>query len=120
MSTIRKIKKWGSRGEANGMYGKCGDQNPRWIDGSSPLRQTMYARSFWKEIAKEVIKRDEYKCKKCESSHTAKNKLHAHHIKPWAGNPNFRFDLNNIITICQTCHNWIHSKKNINHEYLQY
>lgn len=120
VSEVRAIKKWGLSGKTNGMYGKCGSQNPRWIDGSSPERQTIYARSFWKEIIKAVYKRDGYKCLRCRCDHTTKNRLHAHHIKPWAGNVDERFDLRNIITVCQKCHNWIHSRENVDDEYLSY
>lgn len=118
ISEARKIKKWGVSGKSNPMYGRCGSENPRWIDGSSPERQKMYARSFWKDISKFVLDRDGYKCKKCGATKSSKNKLHAHHIKPWAGNPDYRFELSNIITVCQSCHNWIHSKENVNNEFL--
>jgi 5-methylcytosine-specific restriction endonuclease McrA len=117
-SEARKVKKWGSRGSSNPMYGRCGDKNPRWIDGSSPERQKIYARSFWKELAKAVYERDGYKCKRCGAKHTGKNKLHAHHIKPWAGNPNSRLDLKNIIVLCSDCHTWVHSKGNKKSEFL--
>ena len=110
VSDVRKLKKWRLSGEDNPMYGRYGDKNPRWIDGSSPERQKAYARSFWKEIAKVVLERDRYECKRCGAKHTGKNKLHAHHIKPWAGNPDGRFELSNFITLCQECHNWVHSK----------
>lgn len=119
VSEAREVKKWGASGEDNPMYGRCGSDNPNWIDGSSPDRQKMYARSFWKELAKVVLERDGYKCQRCGAAHTGKNKLHAHHIKPWAGNPDSRFELSNIVTVCQSCHNWIHSKENINSEFLQ-
>jgi 5-methylcytosine-specific restriction enzyme A len=118
INEARKIKKWGSAGKQNGMYGRCGSKNPRWIDGSSTLRQTMYARSFWKELAKAVYERDGYKCLRCGATHTVKNKLHAHHVKKWAGNPESRFELKNIVTICQSCHNFIHSKENTKNEFL--
>ena len=114
----RAVKRWEAKGEKNGMYGRCGQDNPRWIDGSSPLRQKMYARSFWKELAKSVYERDNYKCIRCGAGHTSKNKLHAHHVKPWAGNEDSRFELENIVTLCQSCHNWVHSKENVDNEYL--
>ena len=118
MAEIRRIKKWGLSGKANGMYGRCGSKNPRWIDGSSPERQRMYAQSFWKEIIRAVYGRGGYRCKKCNASHGMSNRLHAHHIKPWAGNPGSRFVLSNIVTLCNACHNWVHSKKNKTNEYL--
>lgn len=117
-SQVRKIKKWGAKGDKNPMFGRCGSANPRWIDGSSPLRQTMYARSFWKELVKAVYERDNYRCCRCKTAHTGKNKLHAHHVKPWAGNPDSRFDLGNVVTLCQSCHNWVHSLKNTRNEFL--
>lgn len=118
VSEARKIKHWGLSGAKNGMFGKCGDKNPRWIDGSSPERQTMYARSFWKEIALAVKSRDGFKCVRCDAPHGTKNRLHAHHVKPWAGNPESRFDLSNIITLCGLCHNWTHSRRNVKNEFL--
>lgn len=114
----RKIKYWGVKGIDNPMFGRCGSDNPNWIDGSSPERQSNYARSFWKEIAKEILERDGYKCVRCGALHSGKNKLHAHHLKSWAGHKDDRFELANIITVCQRCHSWIHSKENVNSEYI--
>lgn len=118
MSQIRKAKKWGLYGADNPMFGRCGDKNPRWIDGSSPERQTMYARSFWKELVRVVYERDGYRCKRCLSAHTQTNRLHAHHVKPWAGNAATRFVLSNIVTLCKICHNWVHSRENVRNEFL--
>lgn len=115
---VRKHKKWGSPGSSNPMYGRCGDKNPRWIDGSSPERNRMYARSFWKELARIVYERDRYKCVRCGCGHEKGSKLHAHHVKAWAGNKKKRFDVDNIITLCRECHNWVHSIKNRDNEHL--
>ena len=114
----RQVKKWVVRGSANGMSGRCGAKNPRWIDGSSPERQRLYAQTFWKELIRVVYARDDYKCQRCRAGHTQKNRLHAHHIKPWAGNQDARFDLENIKTLCGACHAWVHSKQNVSHEYI--
>lgn len=118
ISQARYIKRWGARGANNPMYGRCGDKNPRYIDGSSPERQRVYARSFWKELVKVVYGRDGYKCVRCGAPQTRHNRLHAHHIKPWAGNPQSRLDLNNLIALCRNCHTWVHSKKNLKDEFL--
>ena len=118
MSEVRSFKKWGAVGASNPMHGRCGDKNPRWIDGSSPERQRMYAQSFWKELVHAVYARDGYKCVRCSSPHEKGRRLHAHHVKPWAGNPNARFDLRNIVTLCEKCHRWVHSKENVTDELL--
>lgn len=53
---------------------------------------------LWRES---VFQRDNWTCQKC---HVRGGKLEAHHIKPFAVFPELRFDLNNGITLCKSCH----------------
>ena len=110
-SEIRSFKKWGVCGKLNGMYGKVGRLNPNWDGGKSPERQSKYARSAWKELAKSILKRDNYHCRKCNSPHTSESKLIIHHIKKWSHFPELRFEPKNLITLCEKCHKKIHSRK---------
>lgn len=107
MSQIRKTKLWGSKGSKNPMFGKFGKVHPSWNGGHSGERQCMYARSFWKELRKLVLKRDSYKCQSCYSD----KKLVVHHILPWSRYPEFRFTDNNLMTLCVSCHKQTHGKK---------
>ena len=100
MKEIRANKYWGLEGKQNGMYGKVGELNPNWNGGHSPERQTKYARSFWKELSKSILKRDNYTCKDCG----IRNNLIVHHIKRWSKYPELRFEPNNLITLCEECH----------------
>jgi hypothetical protein len=118
ISETRLVKKWAVRGSANGMFGRCGDKNPRWIDGSSAARYRTGTTSFLKDLIRAVHDRDGWRCVRCGKSHCLHGRLHTHHIKPWAGNPDCRLLMINIISVCQQCHNWIHSKQNVNCEYL--
>ena len=111
MKEIRKIKYWGVTGEKNPMYGKMGELNPNWNGGHSPERQSIYARYFWKELEKSILKRDNYTCQICGAKHTGRDKLVVHHIKPWAKYPELRFEPTNLITLCEKCHKTIHKKK---------
>lgn len=106
------------RGERNGMSGRTGTSNPRYKDGSSPERQRLYASGVGKETLRQVYARDQYRCVRCGAPKTKPRSLHAHHIKPWAGNPELRFDLSNFVTLCRNCHSWVHSKANSEGEYL--
>ena len=36
-----------------------------------------------------------------------------------AGNPALRFDHSNAVTLCRSCHAWVHSNNNKNKEFLQ-
>lgn len=114
----RAVKKWGAHGEANPMHGKTGDLNPRYIDGSSPERQRMYAQGVGRAFIRHVLKRDGYRCRRCGTAKTTPKSLHVHHIAPWAGNKALRFDAGNAVTLCRTCHSWVHSKSNEAREWL--
>jgi|SRR3990167_5458601 len=84
-------------------YYKNGGHPPNYIDGSS--RNRKYRLKEWIEIAKKIYERDHYTCQICNKKGEL---LNAHHIIPWAGNPNLIFDLNNLITLCVPCHSRIH------------
>lgn len=48
----------------------------------------------------DCLKRDNYQCQHCGS----REKLHVHHIKPYAKYPKLATVLSNGITLCQDCH----------------
>lgn len=54
---------------------------------------------------KSVFIRDEYKCQYCGQ---AGGKLNAHHIKRFVDYPAGRLDLDNGITLCESCHRKLH------------
>lgn len=118
VSSARSIKHWGAVGAANPMFGKTGSLNPRYVDGSSPDRQRSYVQAKGREFLKAVYARDEYRCRRCGAAKSGPRSIHAHHIKPWAGNPDLRFDTSNAVTLCRACHLWVHSRANVAREWL--
>lgn len=118
ISEARAAKHWGVSGPSNPMHGKTGDQNPRFVDGSSPERQRLYARGEGKAFRLAVLARDGFACRRCQSPKKGARSLHVHHLQPWAGNEALRFDPANAATLCRSCHHWVHSKKNTNREWL--
>ncbi len=111
ISETRKVKYWGLLGKKNGMYGKIGELNPRWNGGHSPERQSKYARAAWKELAKCILRRDSFHCRKCGVANRVGNKLVVHHKRQWSKYPEYRFVVSNLITVCEKCHKEIHKKK---------
>ena len=111
------------RGEGNGMYGKTGAAHPNFKGGNTPERQAIYASSEWAAVVAIVMSRDNYKCVACgdgnkRKTHRGKGSLCIHHVKSWAEHPAFRLDPSNLITLCVKCHRWVHSKKNVNQDYI--
>lgn len=117
MSEIRAKKHWGSPGEQNGMYGRCGEDNPHWLGGISPERQAFYASSEWSDIVKMVWKRDNATCVRCGAYKATGVVMHIHHITTFAIE-SMRYELDNLMLTCKKCHNWIHSKKNTNEYFI--
>ncbi|MCB1476610.1 MAG: HNH endonuclease [Rhodobiaceae bacterium] len=120
LSAKASVEKPYLRGAANGMSGRVGAANPNYRDGSAPERQRLYASSRWKDIQRAVYARDKYRCVACGAGKSGPRSLHAHHIRPWAGNESLRFDLSNLLTLCRPCHHWVHSKANVDGLYLHH
>ena len=65
-------------------------------------------------IKSDVLRRDEYKCTKCNWSHEEWNRsdprhLELHHVKPHAeGGENTK---DNLITLCTVCHDDVHRNR---------
>ena len=69
--------------------------------GNKLIREGIQIR-LWRES---VFARDNWTCQKCK---IRGQHLHAHHIKPFSRFPEFRFDINNGITLCKKCHQITH------------
>ena len=112
MKEIRAIKHWGLSGEANGMYGKRGEDTPNWKGGVTPERQDFYNSEEWKTATRAVWARDKGECKRCgKKQKGTKTILDIHHIVSFA-NEKHRADIDNLVLLCKKCHHWTHSKKN--------
>jgi predicted restriction endonuclease len=56
-----------------------------------------------------VLGRDNYTCQLCSLRGTPL--LCAHHIKSWKNYPEYRYDVNNGITLCEDCHISVETNK---------
>ncbi len=59
-----------------------------------------------------VFKRDNYTCQKC---HKHGGCLNAHHLQNYADFPSLRYDADNGITFCESCHKNFHKKYGYRH-----
>ena len=55
-----------------------------------------------------VFERDNYTCQVCNLKG---GKLQAHHIKSWIKYPKLRYEINNGITVCVSCHKQYHKNR---------
>ena len=64
------------------------------------------------EWRRQVFERDNYTCQLCGIKSGCGHRLilNAHHIKHWKDYQELRRDLNNGVTLCKYCHNYVHYK----------
>ncbi len=82
--------------------GEMGKKNHGWKGGISPERQSNKAVQWTQAI----YKRDNYICQMCGAGRG----LNAHHIAGWNTNPEFRYDMDNGVTMCVSCHTEFHKQ----------
>jgi len=117
MKFIRQNKHWGQVGTDNPMWNKTGELNPNWKGGITKDRQIFYQSQEWKTACSIVWKRDNAKCQRCGILHLTDIPMHIHHIKPF-NNKELRANPDNLILLCEVCHRYVHSRKNINGDFI--
>lgn len=118
MDEIRAHKYWGTSGAANPMYGVTGDRNPNWRGGITPERQSFYISDEWRKASQFVWKRDDATCQKCGIQADVGIELHIHH-KVSFGNRLLRAEPSNLILLCKSCHQFVHSSKNLKGQFIE-
>jgi 5-methylcytosine-specific restriction endonuclease McrA len=73
----------------------------------SPLKRV--EKNAHQHLGNKVKKRDEYICQHC--NYEGPDHLEAHHIIGRSKLPQYRYDMDNGITLCWTCHDVEHSKR---------
>lgn len=81
---------------------QIGENNPYWKGGISSVNKLLRSGKQWKFWRKAVFERDKYTCRNCGKLGSC---LEPHHIKPFAFFPEKRFDVENGLTLCKSCHN---------------
>ena len=115
-SESREVKYWGLSGEQNGMYGKKGELNPNWKGGITPERQALYCSEEWSKIINLIWKRDKGICQRCKCKKD-KEPFHIHHIVSFEV-IELRLILKNLVLLCKSCHDFIHSNENYEGEFI--
>jgi hypothetical protein len=106
----------------NGKHWLAGTKglSPNYQGGITPERQAFYSSNEWVEAVKIVWKRDKNLCQKCGKNHNEekfRGTFHIHHIVSFKV-VELRASPENLILLCRSCHLWVHSKKNINKEFI--
>ena len=106
---------------SHAMSGRVGEDHPCWRGGITPDRQTLYRTPEWKASVRAVWQRSDASCERCGKDHRridrSREKFHVHHVVPfWTGIQ--RSDLSNLALLCERCHRFVHSTRNLDREFL--
>lgn len=99
---------------------QAGVRPPSWRGGITPERNAFYASEEWAAAVKGVWRRDMAICQRCRKNHNTEDqrgRFHIHHIISFRVKSE-RSNIDNLVLLCAKCHRWVHSKKNINKEYI--
>lgn len=115
---VRAHKYWGAVGPANPMFGKRAEANPNWRGGITSERQAFYLSPEWKQATRLVWMRDKATCQRCGLEADSCIEMHIHHKVSFAFRL-LRAEPTNLVLLCDTCHRWIHSKRNTERLFLK-
>lgn len=105
------------------MKHKTGPLHPNWKGGFTPERAAVYSSPEWKAAVRAVWNRDYATCQKCGLHHSrakwANIPFDIHHIIGFA-NQELRCEVSNLVLLCEPCHYWVHSKDNVDKEFLEW
>lgn len=70
-----------------------------------------YNSTAWKKLRVVALVRDNYLCQPCLRNKRLTTANTVHHIKPRLDHPELALDLDNLESICPSCHNKEHPEK---------
>lgn len=119
----KKLQRIAKIGKRNPMYGVTGDKSPLWNPNLTTeeriLKRKIPQNYKW---IRDVYERDNYTCQCC--GYDNGGTLIAHHLNSWHWDKENRFNLDNGVTLCKTCHLDFHHKygylNNTKDQFLEY
>lgn len=70
-----------------------------------------YQSRRWRSLRERILRRDKYLCQDCKRYGRRRSAAEVHHIKPREEWPELQWDPNNLISLCNECHNKRHPEK---------
>ena len=101
---IRYYKKGHNKENLFTSENASGKNSYSWKGGITSEHDKIRHSEIYNQWRLSIYERDLYKCQKCGS----KKNIIAHHIKYFSRYPELRFDKNNGITLCRSCHFELH------------
>jgi 5-methylcytosine-specific restriction enzyme A len=69
-----------------------------------------YKSKRWKKKREHILIRDEYLCRECQRYGKATPATTVHHVIPIEQNKSLKLNSDNLISLCDKCHNAMHDR----------
>lgn len=73
--------------------------------------EKFYTSAKWRRKQKAILRRDHYQCQLCKRYGRITEAKIVHHKLELAEYPELAFDDDNLVSVCQACHNKLHDEK---------
>ncbi|WP_084040620.1 HNH endonuclease [Gracilibacillus boraciitolerans] len=101
---------------ASGRY--CDEHRRRSNHKPSRYRyKSFYNSQAWKDLKSDCYQRDKGCCVECGKLVYGKQ-VHHHHKIPIAVQPNLKLDKDNVVTVCNQCHNVLENELNVIYHHM--
>ena len=70
-----------------------------------------YKTAGWEKKRLEILERDNYECQRCKAKGRFGRGNVVHHIKHLEARPDLALEDDNLMTVCERCHNELHPEK---------
>lgn len=74
-------------------------------------KESFYQTKEWKHKRETILRRDNYQCKECRRYGRLRQATTVHHIKHLDDFPELALVNDNLISLCESCHNKAHPEK---------
>ncbi|WP_090775428.1 HNH endonuclease [Shouchella lonarensis] len=71
---------------------------------------SFYRSSAWRSKRKSVLRRDVYRCRECQRYGKTTDATTVHHVIPLSDRYDLRLTKENLISLCNACHEQMHDR----------
>lgn len=76
------------------------------------MKNDFYKSSKWKSKRERILRRDEYRCMECKRYGKSVSAATVHHIIPLERRPDLKLASDNLLSLCNKCHDKMHDRTN--------
>lgn len=75
------------------------------------MADKFYTSKRWRKLRAAALRRDAYQCVECRKYFRSRPATTVHHIRPREEYPELEWRLDNLVSLCEACHNRLHPEK---------